>query len=332
MAWTNFTYKDPDGTEHTVDISEYYGGNSNQQNITTRVNGKLITYNASGKIGNDAKVAYLVNYYLHNGTFGDIPAYDRTKNAAREIIRNIVNNQLVPSGSKKLNDAQISDLLQNPDRPEYAKYFNNNADTIIDPDTGEELDPNSERAKQLRLDEAQGIAYNNYWNNLFDRNREGSLGKEAYDQLLLAEQNNAQGAIDLANAQTQQLAMAQAQTVKNITDQVRAERMARLRAGMSESQIASQDMQQMIANTNALNDQIAASNMGVLQGQQQLAGAQQTAYQNWLNSMNQTGTTASAMAATDAGNPYQLAKQYGTLTPQQQNYWKTVIGAEQNKK
>lgn len=218
---------------------------------------------------------------------------------------------------------------------EYLRNYVNNINAskpLIDPRTGEELDPNSDRAKQLQLEKSQDIAYNNYWNNIYDKNREGSLGQETYQQLLTAEQNAALSNIDLANAQAQQLGLAQAQTVKNITDQLKAERMSMLRAGMSESQIANQDMQQMIANTNALNEQIAASNMAVLQGRQQYANAEQTAYQNWLNAMNGVGTNASAMAATDAGNPYQLAKQYGTLTPQQQSNYKTVVGTEQNKK
>ena len=177
--------------------------------------------------------------------------------------------------------------------------------TVIDPNTGEELDPNSDRARQLNLENAQDILYNSYWNNIYQKDREGTLGNEAYNELLTAEQNAAQNTIDLSNLQSQQLAMAQAQTVKNITDQLKAERMSMLRSGMSESQIASQDMQQMIANTNALNEQIAASNLGVVQGRQQYANAQQTAYQNWLNSMNQTATNAAAMAAADTGDLYQ---------------------------
>lgn len=183
-----------------------------------------------------------------------------------------------------------------------------NSRPVVDPQTGALLDPNNEEDKakieEIKRNEARDIAYNNYWNNIYDRNRSDSLGQEAYNEMLAGEQAAGQSAIDLANAQVQQLGMAQAQTVKNITDQLRAERMSMLRAGMSESQIANQDMQQMIANTNALNDQIAASNMGVLQGQQQINNAQYTAYQNWLNSMNAVGTNASAMAAADAGDSY----------------------------
>lgn len=159
--------------------------------------------------------------------------------------------------------------------------------------------------RQQNLENAQDILYNDYWNNLYQRDSENTLGNQAYNELLQAEQNAAKSSIDLANAQAQQLGMAQAQTVKNITDQLKAERMSMLRAGMSESQIASQDMQNMITNTNALNEQIAAANIAALQGQQQYQSAEQTAYQNWLNAMNQTGANASAMAASDAGDLYQ---------------------------
>ena len=74
-----------------------------------------------------------------------------------------------------------------------------------------------------------------------------------YDRLTESYQNQAAVASTLAEAQYQQQAMQQAQVVKQITDQVRAERMARLKAGMSESQIANQDMQMMMTNVNALN-------------------------------------------------------------------------------
>ena len=184
----------------------------------------------------------------------------------------------------------------------------------------------SAEEKAQREAEAEQTAYDNYWNNLYSRN-EGTLGKEAYDQLVQAERNAGRDAIDLANAQAQQAGMAQAATVKSITDSLKAERMARLRAGMSESQIASQDMQTMIANTNALNEQIAATNLAAMQGQQQYNNAETTAYQNWLNSMNQAATPASAFAAADAGNADYLARQYAARTGvSYQQAYKMVTG------
>ena len=233
---------------------------------------------------------------------------------------------------KDLYQQYLQFINQNSDKFGYSVDNEGNTVTpsIIDPNTGEELDPNSDRAKQLQLDEARNIAYNSYWNNLFDRNREGSLGQESYQQLLTAEQNAALGNIDLANAQAQQLGLAQAQTVKNITDQLKAERMSMLRAGMSESQIANQDMQQMIANTNALNEQIAASNMAALQGRQQYDNAQQTAYQNWLNAMNQTATNAAAMAAADTGDPnMQTLKRMNKTGESYGVAWNNVTGQKQ---
>lgn len=97
--------------------------------------------------------------------------------------------------------------------------------------------------------------------------------------------------------------MQQAAAVKNITDQVRAERMAKLRAGMNEAQIANQDMQVMMSNINALNEQMNAMNYNTLQAQQQYNLAQDTAYKEYLNqaqAMNQTGAAYYAAQSGDA--------------------------------
>ena len=73
-----------------------------------------------------------------------------------------------------------------------------------------------------------------------------------YDRLTETYINEADAQYNLADASYQQMALQQAQVVKQITDRVRSERMARLRAGMSESQIANQDMQMLMANVDAL--------------------------------------------------------------------------------
>ena len=260
--------------------------------------------------------------YVNKNTLTDLIAKTVSKGRALTLdeLKKVDGMQLASKwqGTHVLDNKNWQDIYNqylqfiNQNKDNFGYTVDENGDKIVepitDPQTGESLDPDNEEDKakieEIKRNEARDISFNSYYNDIYDRNRYGSLGQEAYNEMLAAEQNAAQNNIDLANAQVQQLGMAQAQTVKNITDQLRAERMSMLRAGMSESQIANQDMQQMIANTNALNDQIAASNMAVLQGQQQMNNAQQTAYQNWLNSMNAVGTNASAMAAADTGDSY----------------------------
>lgn len=156
-------------------------------------------------------------------------------------------------------------------------------------------------------------ALNAYYDDIYSL-KEGTTGKSIYDNLLKAEQDAALSNMQLADANFQQQAMQQAQTVKNITDQVRAERVARLRAGMSESQIANQDMAMLMSNVNALNQQAADANAARLQAQQQYQNAQNTAYQAWLANANTMAQTGAALSASDSGDIIQQARRYSQAT------------------
>lgn len=159
----------------------------------------------------------------------------------------------------------------------------------------------------------QEAAFNNYYRDIYSLDDE-TTGREIYDSLLQAEQNAALTNMQVADANLQQQAMQQAQTVKSITDQVRAERIARLRAGMSESQIANQDMQMLMSNVNALNQQVADANAARFQAQQQYQNAQDTAYQAWLANANTMAQSGAAYAASDAGDIMQQARRYAQVT------------------
>ena len=153
---------------------------------------------------------------------------------------------------------------------------------------------------------AQEAAFNEYYRDIYSTEA-GTTGGDIYNRMVEAEQNAARSNMTLADAQMQQAAMQQASTVKALTDQVKAERMAKLRAGMSEAQIANQDMQMMMTNINALNQQANEMNYAQLQAQQQYNLAQDTAYQQWLDNANVRGQTGAAYAASDAGDVYQQA-------------------------
>ena len=151
--------------------------------------------------------------------------------------------------------------------------------------------------------DAREAAYNSYWNELYSL-QDGTLGAQMLDNYTTAEQNAAMSNMQLAEAQYQQAAMDQAAVVKSITDQVKAERMAKLRAGMNEAQIANQDMQLMINNMNTLNTQMNTLNQNRLAAQQQYNLAQDTAYQQYLDTASGLGQVGAAYAASDAGDVY----------------------------
>lgn len=164
-------------------------------------------------------------------------------------------------------------------------------------------------------------AFNAYYNDLYSL-RPGSGGAEMLGRLEQSYANQAQQAATMADVGFQQAAMQQASTVKQITDQVRGERMARLRAGMSESQIANQDMQMMMTNVNALNQNAAMLNDQRLQAQIGMNTSQDQAYMDFLNQSNARGQIATGMAASDAGDAYQQTiRQMTTLYGNDPTRW-----------
>jgi uncharacterized protein YbcV (DUF1398 family) len=166
------------------------------------------------------------------------------------------------------------------------------------------LDPVTGLSTEEGVPNTQASAFNAYYNDVYSL-APGTGGAGMLSRLEQSYMNQAQQQATMADVQFQQAAMQQAQTVKQITDQVRSERFARLRAGMSESQIANQDMQMLMTNVNTLNQNAGMLNDQRLQAQIGMNTAQDQAYADFLAQANQRGQVASAMAASDAGDPYQ---------------------------
>lgn len=250
--------------------------------IYTGADGNQYTLNMSGddnmrsdnwfRRGNSKNVDAIVQYYLE---YGVVP----TKGQLNQYSKLGIGDKAYEHAVRDLN----------------VFISNNNIDlnSYKNAVTGESSDELS----------AQESAYNDYYNDLYSL-KQGTLGRTMLDNYTAAEQNAAISNMQLAEAQYQQAAMQQAETVKAITDSVKAERMARLRAGMSESQIANQDMQIMLNNMNTLNQQVDTMNQNRLDAQQQYNLAQDTAYQQYVQSITGLGGTSAAMAASDAGDAY----------------------------
>lgn len=226
------------------------------------------------KTSRNTDVYYAIQYMLDNG--GDIDSEE-----LRTYIETVTGNPVAKS--------EMSEIIQD-------------ANTFFRQE-GIDVNTLGTMSAEEQAQAAQNAAFNSYYQDLYSLN-EGTLGAEMLNNLATAEQNAAMSNMQLADAQYQQAAMQQAEAVKAITDQVRAERMSRLRAGMSESQIANQDMQIMLNNMNTLNQQANTMNANRLAAQQQYDLAQDTAYQQYLANATGLGSVGAAMAASDAGDAY----------------------------
>lgn len=127
---------------------------------------------------------------------------------------------------------------------------------------------------------------------------------------LLNEQTRA--SVQNAEINSQQAMMQQAQFKDQIVEQIKLDRMAKMRQGISPMQIANENLQFLVGNMQANNQQVDAVNQARLAATQQQA---MNPYQAYLNSINGAGYQANAnvatgMAATDASDMYQQAMKY----------------------
>ncbi len=170
-------------------------------------------------------------------------------------------------------------------------------------------------------------AMNEYWRDVHDYDTEGTTAHKYLTALEEGHRQQAETDQWLADAVYQQQALQQGAIVKQITDQVRNERMARLRAGMSETQIANQDMQMMMANVNAVNDQMNQYAMGSLQAQAKLRNAQAMAFNDYLQWAAQGGQSAGAGYAAAVGDAdYATRQAIAAAGGSYDDWYKTTTG------
>lgn len=153
------------------------------------------------------------------------------------------------------------------------------------------------------IDEGEFNPYAKWLEQQQQRNTEAELG-------LLQSQTRA--GLQSAEISAQQSMMQQAQLKDQIVEQIKLDRMSKMRKGISPMQIAQENLQFMVGNMQAANQQIGAVN------QARLGAAQQESmnpYQAYLNTLNGAGYQANAnlaagFAASDASDIMSRARAY----------------------
>lgn len=281
------------------------------------------------QFGQDQQGLFATTRINKNGTMldVDIRGTNANWNLGTDEISKIIDDIIANGGT--LTDAQIDQYLTLPTEGNRAsvrdavnQIINQNKNFFgfeVD-STGQQVPLTQGLAAPTGAD-GQVSAFNEYYRDLYSL-EPGTGGAEMLGRLEQSYANQAQQAATMADVGFQQAALQQASTVKQITDQVRAERMARLRSGMSESQIANQDMQMLMANVNTLNQNAQMLNQQRLEAQVGMNTSQDQAYADFLNQANTRGQVATGMAASDAGDAYQQTiRQMTTLYGNDPTRW-----------
>ena len=142
------------------------------------------------------------------------------------------------------------------------------------------------------------------------------LGQEANELGLL----NAQSDANMQNAEIigQQNMMQQSQLKNQIIEQIKGDRLGKMRSGLTPMQIAQEELQMTVGNMQMNSDEMKLIN------QQRLMGTQQKAmnpYQAYINANAAVtggqgyGNIATGFGATDAGDLYMQANRIGNKLP-----------------
>lgn len=149
---------------------------------------------------------------------------------------------------------------------------------------------------------------NRYYEDLYSR-KEGTLGKAILDNNISLFEKEAQNAAVLADTSMQSQAIQQAQAVKQVTDSVRSERAAQLRAGMSESQLADRELQMLMGGVNQMSEQAQMASQEATAAQLGQSTARENAFNQYIEQTTTLGQNASANYASLVGDANEQAEE-----------------------
>jgi hypothetical protein len=179
---------------------------------------------------------------------------------------------------------------------------------LVNPE-GEVVVPPKAPGEGAPVKEPMETAYDKYYEDLFSQ-REGTLGKRMLDNNTSLYEKEAANAQVLANTGVQAQAMSQAQGIKQITDQVRNERLAQLRGGMSESQLADRELSMLMGSVNQFTNQGQMASQEAMAAQLAKSTARETAFNDYITQSTALGQNAAANYASLSGNIMDQAVAY----------------------
>jgi len=302
------------------------------------LNTKMVQYDANG---NKTGKEYRLNIAPGTAYFGNIPG--KTRSSLGDGYK--TNNWF---GLAKGNTKQVQDLIQATmqsgkelTRAEYNAFAKENGLNTIGEgawnnvshdlkvwlgNNGIDLETyNFETGEAYTEEELAAMRPENEYNPYEAYLEEQRARQESAELGLLNETTRAN--IQNAEISAQQAMIQQAQFKDQLVEQIKTDRLSKMRAGLTPMQIAQEDLQFMVGNMQGNNQNMQMVN------QQRLAAQQQQAinpYQAYINANAAItggqgyGNVASGFAATDAGDLYQqalrIAKSKGRIAPSDDDF------------
>ena len=249
--------------------------------------------------------------YNVDGTGADWNLTEREKQTLLRTIREkgrpLTDSELLALNLiNKGGNAIGTDRFKNLQEAQSA-LITNNAHVLGFNASGAKINPDgSINADPLTPEQLKEQAYNQYYKDLYSQ-KEGTLGKQVLDNNISLYEKEANNAEVLANTGLQAQAMTQAQAVKQATDAVRSERMAQLRAGMSESQLADRELQMLMGSVNQMSQQAQIASQEATAAQLASNTARENAFNDYITQTTALGQNAAANYASEVGDSYALA-------------------------
>lgn len=191
------------------------------------------------------------------------------------------------------------DALEGSEYTRFKKDFENTLKTGVvkqqDGDTDEQKNPYENM-------------FNAYYNDIMAYDQEGTLGNKMLENQVSLKTGEANNAAMLAEANLQSQALGQAQSVRDVVNSLKSERMSQLRAGMNQAQLADRELQMLVGSAGQLAQQNQMARQDAVAADLGQNTAYETAFNDYITQAQALGQNAAANYAALVGDSVSQAK------------------------
>lgn len=153
-----------------------------------------------------------------------------------------------------------------------------------------------------------GDMFNSYYNDIMAYDQEGTMGNKMLENQVSLKTGEANNAAMLAEANLQSQALGQAQSVRDVVNSLKSERMSQLRAGMNQAQLADRELQMLVGSAGQLAQQNQMARQDAVAADLGQNTAYETAFNDYITQAQALGQNAAANYAALVGDSVSQAK------------------------